>query len=166
MENHPYGHNQRIPGQMPRQQLYNTIYPGMYVNQPPGAPVVRQAQQTSKSTPARMPKDRALALARLFKKALAVASIATFASLSGIVAFHQANASTSQKSATSTTTSSQEENNNPFFNQQGDDHLGTSTPTATATSNEPATTPTTTSGSSSRPVTGLPSGPNSGSHTS
>lgn len=168
MENNPYGYNQRMPGQRPQQQTYNTVYPGVYINQPPGAPQAYQARQVQKMTAApgaRMPKERALALARLLKRSLIVASVATFASFSGLVAYYQINTSSNQKSTTSTTTSTQQQNTNPFFNQQGDNHLGTSTPAATATS-EPTSTPTTSSGSTGGPGSGFPSGPNSGSHTS
>ena len=168
MENNPYDYNKRIPWQTPQNQTYSNTYPGMYMNQPLGAPQALKTQQNNsrgvqKTPPARMPKARAVALARLLKKSLVVISLATFASFSGLVAYHQINTSASQKSTTSTTTSSSQKNNNTFLNQQGANNLGTSTPTATATS---AATATPTSGSASGSNANASSGPASGTQTS
>ncbi len=177
MQYNPYDKNREWS--IPPQQAYNNSYPGytnpypgMYINQPPGAPQALQARQAverraqSKTpSPARMPKAKALALVGLFKKSLVVMSLAAFASFSGLVAYHQINSSSSQQSTTSTTSSSQQHNNS-FFNQQGENNLGTSTSTSTATSNGSTATPTTSSGSTSGSNTNPSSAPVSGSHTS
>ncbi len=168
MENNPYGYDKRAQWQMPQQQPSRTLYPGTFMNQQPGAPQALRQQQVPRqkgqtTPPARMPKARALALVTVFKKSLVVISLATFASFSGLVAYHQISTASSQKSSTSTTTSSQQKNNT-FFNQQGDDNLGTSTPTPTATQSN--STATTTSGSSSGSNTNPAPGPASGSNVS
>ncbi|HEY0755631.1 MAG TPA: hypothetical protein VGD98_16860 [Ktedonobacteraceae bacterium] len=171
MENNPYRYDPKIARQMPRQHTYNSTYSDLYVNNLPGAPQAHQAQaNTSKRSaqapvPARMPKVRALALARLFKQALVVTSLAAFASFSGLVAYHQINTSSSQKSTTSPKTTSQQ--NNTFFNQQGGNNLGTSTPTATASASATTSTTTSTSSSGSTSKANTASStPASGSHTS
>src|SRR6266700_7497541 len=77
---------------------------------------------------AKMPKARALALARTFKKWLVVASIVGFGTFSGLVALHQVGTTASQSTQTSsgsstttstTTSSSSSQNSNGFFNQGG-----------------------------------------------
>jgi hypothetical protein len=171
MENNPYEYDKRAQGQIPHYQSYNNTYPGASVNQQPGAPQALRQQQAPRQRvqtppPARMPKARALALVNVFKKSLVVMSLATFASFSGLVAYHQISTTASQKSSTSTTTSSSQQKNNTFFNQQGDNNLGTSTPTPTATATESNSTATTTSGSSSGSNTNPTSGPASGSSVS
>lgn len=179
MENNPYEYDKRVAWQMPQNQPYNNTYPGAYINQPPGAaqalrqqqvpqtrqePRMQQTRGAKTPPPARMPKARAVALTRLFKKGLVVMSLATFASFSGLVAYHQLSTTSSQKTSTTTTSSSTQKNNNTFFNQQGDDNLGTSTATATASSS--TATATSTTGSASGSNTGSTSGPVSGSHSS
>jgi hypothetical protein len=178
MENNPYEYDQRAAWQMPQHQPYNTnTYPGAYINQPPGAAQAQRTQQAPKTQqtpgrraqtppPARMPKARAVALTRLLKKGLVVMSLATFASFSGLVAYHQLSSTSSQKTSTTTASSSTQNKNNTFFKQQGATNLGTSTVTATATAASSAATATSTSGSSSGPNTGSTSGPASGSHSS
>lgn len=168
MENNPYGYDKSKIWPMSQNQPYTTNYPGASMNQQPGAPqAVRTAQtrdgRIRKPAPVRMPKDKALALAGLFKRALVVISLATFASFSGLVAYHQVSTASA---STSTTTSSSEHKHHTFFNQQGDDNLGESTPTATATSNDSNNAATPTTGSSGGSIFNPPSGPASGSQTS
>jgi hypothetical protein len=97
-----------------------------------------------KAKPAeKMPKARALALARTFKRWLVAASIVGFGTFSGLVALHQVGTTTSQathtssgSSTTSTTTStssSSSQNSNSFLNQGGN-NLGTSTSSSTSVS--------------------------------
>ncbi len=172
MDNNPYGYDKRVSQQLPQYHTYPGSYPGTYRNQQPGLPQTPRPQQApprKAQTPPRMPKDRALALARLFKKSLVVMSLATFASFSGLVAFHQLNTTTSQKStttSTSTTTSRSHEEDNGFLNQQGDDNLGNNSATATATASQSSSASSTNSGSSSGSNSSASSGPVSGTSVS
>ena len=91
----------------------------------------------------KMPKARALALARTFKKWLVVASLVGFGTFSGLVAVHQVGTTASQStqtssgssttSTTTSTTSSSSQNSNSFLNQGGN-NLGTSTSSSTSVS--------------------------------
>jgi len=87
----------------------------------------------------KMPKARALALARTFKKWLVVASLVGFGTFSGLVALHQVGTTASQStqtssgSSTTSTTSSSSQNSNSFLNQGGN-NLGTSTSSSTTVS--------------------------------
>ncbi len=93
--------------------------------------------------PERMSKARALGLVRSFKKWLVVASIVTFGSFSGLVAYHQigttaidhtssgSSQSTSSSSSSSSNSSSSSSNSsnsssNGYFNQQGSSNFGSS----------------------------------------
>src|SRR6266704_7066730 len=72
--------------------------------------------------PEKMPKARALALARTLKRWLAVASIVGFGTFSGLVALHQVATTattTSSGSSTNSTSSSSSQNSNSFLNQGG-----------------------------------------------
>jgi hypothetical protein len=120
----------------PQEQQYANGYPGMYAPQPPAAFQGQRQQQpgggVQPKRQARMPKAQAVALARTLKRWLLVVSLAGFASLSGLVAYHQAGATTSQKSspstqATPTATSSSQQDDNSFFNQQNGNNFGTNT---------------------------------------
>lgn len=162
MENNPYGYDKSRTWSMSQNQPYTTNYPGVSLNQQPGAPQAARVAQTrgdkrQKSAPVRMPKERALALVGLFKRALVVMSLATFASFSGLVAYHQV---TTASASTSTTTSTPEHKHHAFFNQQGDDHFGDNTPVATATPND------STGSSNGGSIFNPPQGPASGSQTS
>ena len=148
MENNPYRYDKNISRQVPQNRSVQQHIPGRKV-QPP-----------------RMPKEKALALTRLFKKSLVVVSLASFASISGAIALHQVTTSVSTTSTTSTTTTATAtattQHTNTFLNQQGDDNLGNSTPTPTATTSGSSSS---TSGSTSGPGT-TSSSPSSGSHVS
>ena len=97
----------------------------------------------------KMPKKRALALARTLKRWLVVASIVGFGTFGGLVAFHQVGTTASQVSSgsskTNSTSSSSSKNNNNFLKQQGGNTSGTSSSSSSSSS---------TSSSSSKPVTG------------
>ena len=97
----------------------------------------------------KMPKKRALALARTLKRWLVVASIVGFGTFGGLVAFHQVGTTASQissgSSKTNSTSSSSSKNNNNFLKQQGGNTSGTSSSSSSSSS---------TSSSSSKPVTG------------
>ena len=97
-----------------------------------------------KAKPAeKMPKARALALARTFKRWLVAASIVGIGTFSGLVALHQVGTTASQAthtssgssttSTTTSTTSSSSQNSNSFLNQGGN-NLGTSTSSSTSAS--------------------------------
>ena len=81
---------------------------------------------------------RALALANIFKRWLAVASIVGFGTLGGLVALHQVGTTTSQStqsssgsSNTSSTSSSSSQSSNNFLKQQGGNTSGTSSSSST-----------------------------------
>jgi hypothetical protein len=104
-------------------------------------PDQRSVQAQKARTPERMPKARAQALARRFKRWVAVASIVGFGTLSGVIAYHQLSTTTAttqtSASASSTTTpatvtpsatassSSQDSNSNSSgILQQGGNNFG------------------------------------------
>ena len=98
------------------------------------------ALEGSPKSPERMPKARALALARTLKKWLVVASLASFSIFSGLVAYHQVGTTaTSTKSgeskqttASATPSSSQTSNSNNFFKQQGGNNFGSNSSSSTS----------------------------------
>ena len=102
----------------------------------------------------KMPKKRALALARTLKRWLVVASIVGFGTFGGLVAFHQVDTTASQissgSSKTNSTSSSSSKNSNNFLKQQGGNTSGTSSSSSSSSS----TSSSSTSSSSSKPVTG------------
>jgi hypothetical protein len=122
----------------------------------------REGAGTAKGAP-RMPKARAQALARAFKRGLVLASLAVFTSFSGLVAFHQMAGASSQKSSTASqaTPTSTPSSSNNFFNQQGGNTFGTGSSTSSGGSDSSSSSSTSSSGSSNS----SPS-PVSGSHVS
>src|SRR5579859_7677330 len=103
----------------------------------------------NKSASQKMPKQRVLALANMLKRGLAIASIMSFGTFGGLVAFHQIGTSTQTSSATSqtkSTTSSSSKNNNSFLKQQGANTSGTSAATDTSTSGSNAASSTAVTG--------------------
>jgi hypothetical protein len=136
METNPYqydSYNKSVPW-IPQQ---NQVYEGWYT---PGrssqqrSPVLQNSRPQQrivdqKPKPAeRMPKARALALVRTFKKWLVAASLVGFLSLSGLVASHQVGTSATSTSSGSSqatpTTPSSSQNSNGFFDQQGGNNFG------------------------------------------
>ena len=145
METNPYEYSTKVPW-IPQQ---NQLYESTYVTTSSGSqrPSVSQNQglaqrgvgQKSK-LPERMPKARALALVRTFKKWLVVASVVSFGTFSGLAAFHQVsttsqatNTSSGTSQKTSTTTSSSQSSNS-FLNQQGSNNFGSSNSSQTTVS--------------------------------
>ena len=124
METNPYEYSTKVPWVPQQNQLYESAYVTTSsgsqrspVSQNQGL-AQRGVGQKSKP-PERMPKARALALVRTFKKWLVVASVVSFGTFSGLAAFHQVSTTTSQVTNTSsgnsqktstTTTSSQSSN--------------------------------------------------------
>jgi hypothetical protein len=77
--------------------------------------------------PARMPKAQAVALARTFKKWLIVASLVSFGTLSGLVAYHQLNVPANQApSGPAQVTPATPSSSGGFFDQQGGNNFGSS----------------------------------------
>jgi hypothetical protein len=146
METNPYEYSTTVPW-IPQQ---NQLYESAYVTTSSGSqrPPVSQNQglaqrgvgQKSKP-PERMPKARALALVRTFKKWLVVASVVSFGTFSGLAAFHQVSTTTSQATNTSSgtsqktsTTTSSSQSSNGFLNQQGSNNFGSSNSSQTTVS--------------------------------
>lgn len=117
---------------------------------------------TAKAAP-RMPKARAVALARAFKRGLVVASLAVFTSFSGLVAFHQAISADSQQSTSSSqaTPTSTPSTSNSFFNQQGGNTFGSGSSTSSGGSDSSSSSSTSSSGSNNSSSSAV-----SGSHVS
>src|SRR5258708_11925463 len=148
METNPYEYSTTVPW-IPQQ---NQLYESAYVTTRSGSqrPPVSQNQglaqrgvgQKSKP-PERMPKARALALVRTFKKWLVVASVVSFGTFSGLAAFHQVSTTTTTSQTTKTssgtsqktsTTTSSSQSSNSFLNQQGSNNFGSSSSSQTTVS--------------------------------
>jgi hypothetical protein len=146
MKTNPYEYSTTVPW-IPRQ---NQLYESAYVTTPSGSQRPSDSQnqglaqrgvgQKSKP-PERMPKARALALVRTFKKWLVVASVVSFGTFSGLAAFHQVSTTTSQATNTSSgtsqktsTTTSSSQSSNSFLNQQGSNNFGSSNSSQTTVS--------------------------------
>ena len=172
METNPYEYN--TPVQWRPQQ--NQLYEGRYVTartRPQQPPVLQNYRPQAGSgnqkprPPEKMPKAQALALARTFKKWLVVASLVSFGTFSGLVAFHQvgstttSNQSTSTSSGSSSTSSSKSssQNSSNFLNQGGN-NVGSSS------SSQGSTSGSSSSSSSSSSTQGSTSGSNSSSSSS
>jgi hypothetical protein len=107
----------------------------------------QRPQQTGRGqkpgAPEKMPKARALALARTLKRWLVVASIVGFGTFSGLVAFHQVSSTTAASHSTSTSSgsssqstsssNSSSQNSNSFLNQGGH-NFGSSNSSSTSVS--------------------------------
>jgi len=146
METNPYEYSKTVPWIPQQNQLYENTYVTTCTGpQRPPVPqnqglAQRGAGQKSKP-PERMPKARALALVRTFKKWLVVASVVSFGTFSGLAAFHQVSTTTSQATKTSSgtsqktsTTTSSSQSNNSFLNQQGSNNFGSSSSSQTTVS--------------------------------
>src|SRR5437588_11572790 len=91
----------------------NQFYEGRYVSPRTGQrPPVLQKQRPQPGSgnqkprpPQKMPKAQTLALARMFKKWLVVASIVSFGTFSGLVALHQVGSTTTTSNSTSSKSS-------------------------------------------------------------
>jgi len=136
METNPYEYSTTVPW-IPQQ---NQHYENAHVTTRIGQQGLAKRSQKSKPTE-RMPKTRALALVRTFKKWLVVASVVSFGTFSGLAAFHQVSTTTSQSTHTSSgtsqktsTTTSSSQNANSFLNQQGSNNFGSSNSSQTTIS--------------------------------
>lgn len=147
METNPYEYNTTVPWIPQQNQPYESAYVTTRTSsqRPPVSQNQGLAQRGmgQKSKPAeRMPKARALALVRTFKKWLVVASVVSFGTFSGLAAFHQVSTTTTSQATntssgtsqkTSTTTSSSQSSNS-FLNQQGSNNFGSSNSSQTTVS--------------------------------
>ena len=166
METNPYEYNGTIPWIPQQNQRYEGNYVTAHTDQQ--RPAVLQNQKPQQRSvdqkpkpPKPMPKARALALARTFKKWLVIASLVSFGTFSGLVAYHQVgttatqtSSASSQKTSTTsaqkTTTTASSQNSSSFLSQQGGNNFGSSNSSQGSNSGS--------SSSSQAPV--------SGSHTS
>src|SRR5438552_1715448 len=94
METNPYEYDGTVPWipQQNRRLEGRDVTARTRQQRPPVLPNQRPRQrgvEYSPKAPARMPKARALALAYTFKKWLIVASLASFGTFSGLIAYHQ-----------------------------------------------------------------------------
>src|SRR5947209_6547945 len=119
METNPYEYNgyheyNGYPQSVPRIPQQRQFAAGSYVNAPASqpsyqhSPVVPQQKPQQKSgpqkpkSPERMPKARALDLARTLKKWITIASLASFSMFGGLVAYHQVSTAATQTASGST----------------------------------------------------------------
>lgn len=127
---------------------YEGRYDRTHTGQQQSAQVQNQKPQPAAKAqkpkaPERMSKARALNLVRGFKKGIVVASILSFASFSGLAAYHQAittssktssstqttptsGSSSKNSSSSSTSSSSTTSSSSGYFNQQGSSNFGSS----------------------------------------
>lgn len=150
METNPYEYNGTIPWIPQQNQLYEGNYTTASTGQQRPAvlqnlkPQQRSVDQKPKP-PKPMPKARALALARTFKKWLVIASLVSFGTFSGLVAYHQVGTTATQTSSASslktstttaqkTTTTASSQNGSSFLNQQGGNNFGSSNSSQGSTS--------------------------------
>jgi hypothetical protein len=163
METNPYQYDNyvRTVPQVPQQNQYSE---GRYVTAGTGqqrsAVLQNQRPQQrggaySPKSPERMPKARALALARTLKKWLVIASLVSFGTFSGLVAYHQVGTTatstksgSSQKTVSATPSSSQNSNGNSFFKQQGGNNFGLNNSSSTSARGSDSSSSTPVSGSS------------------
>jgi hypothetical protein len=150
METNPYQYDTAIQWIPQQKQLYEDRHGAAHTSQL--RPPVSQNQRPQPGSgnqrprpPEKMPKARALALAHKFKKWLAVASLISFGTFSGLVAFHQGSITTSSQasqtnktssgsSQATPTTSSSSQNSSSILNQQGGNNFGSSSSSQTPVS--------------------------------
>jgi hypothetical protein len=164
METNPYQYDNyvRTVPRVPQQKQYSE---GRHVTAPtsqqrsavlPNQKLQQRGGAHSPKPAERMPKARALALARMLKKWLVIASLASFGTFSGLVAYHQVGTTATstksgeskQKTVSATSSSSQSSNNNSFFNQQGGNNFGSDSSSSTSASGSSSSSSTPVSGSS------------------
>jgi hypothetical protein len=165
METNPYEYDTTVPWRPQQNQLYE----GRYASARNGQirPPVLQNQRPQPGNgkprpPEKMPKARALALAHRLKRWLAIASVVSFGTFSGLVAFHNVGSTTTASQSTSTSSSnSSSQNSSSFLKQKGGNNLGSSSSSQGSTSGSSSSSQGSTSGSSSSSQT-----PVSGTQTS
>src|SRR2546428_7989100 len=134
----PYTTLFRSDTTVPWRPQQNQLYEGRYANARTGQvrPPVLQNQRSQPGNgkprpPEKMPKARALALAHRLKRWLAVASVVSFGTFSGLVAFHHVGSTTtasqstsSQSSAKTSSSNSSSQNSSSFLKHKGGNNLG------------------------------------------
>ncbi len=147
METNPYEYDRTIPW-IPQQ---NQLYEGSYVTERTSqqrSPFLHNQRPQQRSgglkpkPPERMPKARAVALARILKKWLVITSLVSFGTFSGLVAYHQVSTTTtanhtssgSSQATPASSSSSSSQSSNGFFNQQGGNNFGSSNSSQGSTS--------------------------------
>ena len=143
MEKNLYDYGTTVQGTPQQNQLYEGRFVSAQVGQQLSRPQNQRLSQHGVSqkprAPEKMPKARALALAKTLKRGLVVASIVGFGTFSGLVALHQVGTTASQStktssgSSTNSTSNSSSQNSNSFLNQGGN-NLGSSTSSSTSAS--------------------------------
>jgi hypothetical protein len=143
METNLYEYNTTAQWRPQQDQLYEGKYVTVRTGQlQPPVPQNQRPQPGSGNQkpkpPEKMAKARALGLAQMLKKWLAVASLVIFGTFGSLVAFHQvsttANQTSSGSSQNTTSSNSSSQNSNSFLKQQGGNTSGTSSSTSTSSS--------------------------------
>ena len=133
MQTNPYEDDGPIPWIPQHNQFYGGGSERVRSNQHPQALQYHGVQQrgvyqTSKP-PERMPKVKALELVSVYKKRLIFASLVVFGLLSGLVAYHQVGSTTNPGQAgPSQSAPATQPSNGGFFDQQGGNNFGSSSP--------------------------------------
>jgi hypothetical protein len=151
MEINPYEYNTNLP-RIPQQNqvneagVVNTQFSQQQLSQSKNQGLPQRNDGQKPRAPEKMPKARALALANMLKRWLAVASIVGFGTFGGLVALHQIGNTTTQStqsssgaSKTNSTSSSSSQNSNNFLKQQGGNTSGTSSSSTNNSSSTPVT---------------------------
>ena len=144
MEKNLYDYDIAVQGTTEPNQLYEGRFVSAQAGQqqlprPQNQRVSQQGVGQKPRATEKMPKARALDLARTLKRGLVVASIVGFGTFGGLVALHQVGTTASQStktssgSSTNSTSSSSSQNSNSFLNQGGN-NLGSSTSSSTSVS--------------------------------
>ncbi len=143
METKPYEYNTNLPwipqqNQVNEAGAVNAQFGQQQLSQSKNQGLPQRNVGQKPRAPEKMPKARALALANMLKRWLAVASIVGFSTLGGLVALHQVGTTASQStqsssgsSKTNSTSSSPSQNSNNFLKQQGGNTSGTSSSSST-----------------------------------
>jgi hypothetical protein len=151
METNPYEYDRTLPWTPQQIQLFQSGPAAVQDTQPQlprpqNQGVLKQSAGQKPKAPQKMPKVRALALANMLKRGLAVASIVAFGTFGGLVALHevgtttvQSTQSSSGSSTTISTSSSSSQNSNNFLKQQGGNTGGTSSSSTSTSSSTPVT---------------------------
>src|SRR2546430_10050945 len=118
METNPYEYDTSVQWRPQQNQFYEGRYVSPRTGQQPPVlqnqrPQLRSGNQKPKP-PEKMPKARALALARSFKKWLVVASLVSFGTFSGLVTFQQVGSTTTATGSTSTSSGSSSTSSKSF----------------------------------------------------
>jgi hypothetical protein len=145
----PYEYETAVPWMPEQRQLHKGDVSGRSARAPFAGQPRQQGDGQKPKKSERMPRERALALARRLKKGLALASVVSFATFSGLVAFHQAGTTTtatashatsgSTRARTATATPASTPSSTSFLHQQGGNNFGSSSSTQGSSSGSSST---------------------------